>query len=400
MEYMIWCNGIFQAPDSHDPKIPVLQKYPNYWFKKKFNRHEFWWFSDVAEEAVEEYEPQIEVPRNPNRIERAVFSIDKFVITLEVGMDDDTVPMVLLESTLKSTASNWTSRLACDAEMKLQISYYNEKFSVWEPIIEPVLKEKDGMASWEPWNLVAKVRSTGDEYDVEEGATAPPRMQISVDAIDVMNITVTKSLLTLTTQLSNAFEKSAKQISPPKTRQLPGNSPYLILNDSGIPVKVVNSDSMKVSEEDEAIDATHGDFVELNIVGWHQPVGLQYTDDVRKAELCVELMNTTREINVMRAEIRSVRLPQQAPSGRQWTMVVHTDIENSRRIVTLKSLVSFVNHTEIPLEIHSSRDTNLDLCGIIENDGEPLNIPIPQLYTDTGDFYIRPANDQYDSSNE
>uniref|UniRef100_A0A914Q5H0 Vacuolar protein sorting-associated protein 13C n=1 Tax=Panagrolaimus davidi TaxID=227884 RepID=A0A914Q5H0_9BILA len=389
-----------EGVDTHDPKKPIIAKYPNYWFKKKFNRHEYWWFSDVAEEAIEGFEPQLDVLPIPKRMEKAVFSIDKFIITLEVGTDDDTVPMILLESTLRSTAANWSSRLSCDAEMKLQISYYNEKFSVWEPIIEPVLKEKHGVPSWEKWNVTAKVRSASEDEDSEEGAAAPPKMQISIDAVDVMNITVTKSLLNLLTQLSNAFEKAAKQISPPKARPLPGTSPYLILNDSGVAVKVANSDSLKVSENGDLIDATHGDFVELNIIGYQQPIGLQFSDDTQKAELCLELMSTTREINVMRAEKRAMRLPKQAPSGRQWTLVVDTNIEQSRRVVTLKSLVSFLNHTDTPLEIQSLRDTTLDLCGIIENDDEALNVPLPLLYTPTGEFFIRPANDQYESSNE
>uniref|UniRef100_A0A914YWY4 Uncharacterized protein n=1 Tax=Panagrolaimus superbus TaxID=310955 RepID=A0A914YWY4_9BILA len=389
-----------ESPDTNDPKKPVISKYPNYWFKKSFNRHEYWWFSDVAEEAIEGFEPEVNILPLPKRMEKAVFSIDKFIVTLEVGTDDDTVPMILLESTLRSSASNWSSRLSCDAEMKLQISYYNERFSVWEPIIEPNIKDKRGVASWEKWNVTAKVRSPSEDEEGDDGAAAPPKMQISIDAVDVMNITVTKSLLSLLTQLSTAFEKAAKQISPPRARPLPGTSPYLILNDSGIAVKVANSDSLKVSENGDLIDATHGDFVELNIIGYQQPIGLQFSDDTQKAELCLELMSTTREINVMRAEKRAVRLPKQAPSGRQWTLVVDTNIEQSRRVVTLKSLVSFVNHTDTPLEIQSLRDTTLDLCGVVENDDEVLNVALPLLYTPTGEFFIRPANDQYDSSNE
>lgn len=44
-----------------------------------------------------------------------------------------------------------------------------------------------------------------------------------------------------------AFEKAAKQITPPKTHQLPGSCPFLILNNTGISVKVGNSDTLRVS---------------------------------------------------------------------------------------------------------------------------------------------------------
>ncbi|KAE9550830.1 hypothetical protein FO519_005958 [Halicephalobus sp. NKZ332] len=383
-----------------DDETPVLQEYPNYWMKKKYNRHEYWWFNDVAEEATEEIDMDIDDIAVPTKVEVATFVVNKFVITLEAGTDEETIPMILVESSMRATAKDWSTRLSCDAATQLQISYYNEGFSVWEPVIEPVLKNKDGQPVWEPWSLTMTVRTAEDTGDVTDDKTVlPPKMQIAIDAVDTMNITVTKSFLMLLNNLSAAFEKAAKNQTPPNSRQLPGTSPYLVLNDTGIPVNIGNSDSMKITEEG-SINATHGEFVELNVIGWEQKIGLQQVEDNRSAELCLELMDTSREVNVMRAETRSVRLPKQAHSGRQWTMVVNTDIENNRRIVTLKSLVSFVNHTDTKIEIHSMRDTSLDLCGCAETDEEPLNVAIPFLYTPTGDFFIRPANDQYDTSNE
>lgn len=39
------------------------------------------------------------------------------------------------------------------------------------------------------------------------------------------------------------------------------------------------------------------------------------------------------------------------------------------------------------------RDGRLDFCGIAETDGEPLDIALPLLYTATGEFFIRPSQD-------
>ena len=385
-----------------DDEVPVLQEYPDYWIKKKYNRNEYWWFNDVAEEATEDVnlDDDDDGALLPTKVEVATFVVNKFVITLEAGTDDETIPMILVESSMTATAKDWSSRLSCDAATQLQISYYNEGYSVWEPVIEPVLKNKEGQPSWEPWSLTMTVRTAENTKDTTEDVSVlPPKMQIAIDAVDTMNITVTKSFLMLLNKLSAAFEKAAKNQAPPNSRQLPGTSPYLILNDTGIDINIANSDSMKVTEVG-VLDAAHGEFVELNVIGWEQRIGLQQVEDNRRAELCLELMSTSREVNVMRAETRSIRLPQHAHSGRQWTVVVDTNIENNRRIVTLKSLVSFVNHTDTKIEIHSMRDTNLDLCGYADTDEEPLNVAVRYLYTTTGEFFIRPANDQYDTSNE
>lgn len=80
-----------------------------------------------------------------------------------------------------------------------------------------------------------------------EGAPAPPQRTIDVKATDMLNVTVTKSLILLSYQLLDAFEKAAKLISPPKGRTFPGSSQYLILNNAGISTKVGNTETMIVS---------------------------------------------------------------------------------------------------------------------------------------------------------
>lgn len=42
------------------------------------------------------------------------------------------------------------------------------------------------------------------------------------------------------------FAQAAKQISPPTSRHLPGLAPFVVLNDTGILVKVANSEDIRV----------------------------------------------------------------------------------------------------------------------------------------------------------
>lgn len=162
----------------------------------------------------------------------------------------------------------------------------------------------------------------------------------------------------LTYKLSEEFERAANQkISPLRSRELPGVSPYLLKNETGLDVKIFNSNSLLANKSGESVDANSSSFVEIDVIGWKPKVGLQIAEDRRKAELRIEMLNIQRKVNVLRAEIRCLRLPKKAGSGKQWTVVVDTRIENSRRVVYLRSLVNFVNHISTPIEVYSQQDT-------------------------------------------
>lgn len=45
-------------------------------------------------------------------------------------------------------------QLQIQSELKLELAYFNEKLSVWEPLIEPVM-EKENI--YQPWELQVKV---------------------------------------------------------------------------------------------------------------------------------------------------------------------------------------------------------------------------------------------------
>lgn len=78
-------------------------------------------------------------------------------MTVEAGRGNVTVPMILLESSVDAKVEEWTGVMRADASLQLQMCYYNETFSVWEPVIEPVLSKESG--AWESWKLTAEVAS-------------------------------------------------------------------------------------------------------------------------------------------------------------------------------------------------------------------------------------------------
>lgn len=65
--------------------------------------------------------------------------------------------MILIKSSLAASAKNWSSLLEMNSSIFLQMSYYNEAFCVWEPVIEPVCYNENDKKLWKSWQLNALV---------------------------------------------------------------------------------------------------------------------------------------------------------------------------------------------------------------------------------------------------
>ncbi|MCP9261143.1 Vacuolar protein sorting-associated protein 13A [Dirofilaria immitis] len=311
--------------------------------KRKINRNKHWWFNALNEKQ-EDFECAVDVAAAISHEQQATITMESLIVTLEAGVGNRTVPVVLLESSTMISATQWSTLLAVDADVQFQVSYYNETFCVWEPIVEPV-EVRDN--TWKSW-----LRTHNEDELSLNGALPLPQRTVNMNASELLNITITKSLILLSYNLMDSFERAAKLISPPMVRTFPGNSKYLILNNAGISTKVGNTETVVVSVDGQPVDVTPCTFVDLSV-----PV-----DSTEKIE---------------------------------------TKVENMRRLIYLHSIVQFVNHLDIPFEIHSMCDGRLDFCGIAETNSEPLDIPLPLLYTATGELFIRPSRDDaYEMSNE
>ncbi|CAB3407867.1 unnamed protein product [Caenorhabditis bovis] len=386
--------------DAKSTKTPTLKKYPNYFDAKPLDYRKYWFFSaPVAEEAVEHNEDDdthtaVEVSMIGK--ESAKLEFENISFTLEAGTGAIPVPLIFLDMHINAEAHDWSSAMRVNSDISLQMSYYNESVSVWEPIIEPVENEK---GEFERWKLAMTMKSR-NKMDPNDTS---PQTDIKIEADKMLNVTVTKSLLTLVNKLTEVFAAAAQKITPTQTRQLPGISPFVVLNETGVAVKVCDSESMRVSEDGEPVDATHGAFVDvylkkdmLKTIESHR---LAIEQEEVTGDLKLELLGTTRDVKIGRAEKKIVHLPKTSKGGQKWIAVAETTIENSRRLVTLTSHVKVTNHLSYAVELYSKRDTTLDLFGVVEP-GESLPLAVPLLFSPTGEIFVKPVDDQYEVSTE
>jgi len=76
-------------------------------------------------------------------LESLDLKINKAFITFcdETGIDLQ--PLAVVKLTLNGRISNWTRNLHCKADLDLEASYYNDRLSNWEPLIENVMQKED-----------------------------------------------------------------------------------------------------------------------------------------------------------------------------------------------------------------------------------------------------------------
>ena len=110
------------------------------WKTSRFDDEDFWFLRPDADtvEAVEDMNTlssQLGVAED----QQAIININNLVVKIESGVGNNTIPLLLLESTFNCDVRNWSGpRMTAIGSMNLVMAYYNSKLALWEPVIEPV----------------------------------------------------------------------------------------------------------------------------------------------------------------------------------------------------------------------------------------------------------------------
>lgn len=91
-----------------------------------------------------------------------------------------------------------------------------------------------------------------DLYDQEDSAQLllPPKQEINLFAHDSMEITISKSAVDCFKKLSESFQDAARHsVQVSEAHHVLGESvsPYIVRNDTGFPIKIRSSETLKVT---------------------------------------------------------------------------------------------------------------------------------------------------------
>lgn len=83
--------------------------YLNLWQAKQFQDPDYWFLkTDLGLEAIESTDNFV---RQQPLEELCIISVPSIIVTIEAGIGNKTVPMILLETSLKGIARNWSSQV-------------------------------------------------------------------------------------------------------------------------------------------------------------------------------------------------------------------------------------------------------------------------------------------------
>lgn len=238
--------------------------YLNLWKPRPFEEHDYWYLkTDLALEAIESTENT--VLRKKTLEEMCIISVPSIIVTIEAGVGNKTVPMILMETSLKGTAKNWSTQLVLEAVLTMQMGYYNSRLAMWEPLIEPVEVKKEQKSRFVPWELKIELAKndqedsypltspTSESSDIQEIAPQQVVMSVDITSENTLELTVTKTCLEVLQNLGKAFSNAMKQEQDVKLVNV--QSTYKVLNNVGVPITLLLEDSsFKLVDKSEVTD--------------------------------------------------------------------------------------------------------------------------------------------------
>ncbi|XP_023289292.1 vacuolar protein sorting-associated protein 13 isoform X2 [Orussus abietinus] len=403
----------------------VAKPEPNYeglWIVTPFDEHDYWFLkTEVAMEVFEDFCASDEEDTAVYKPELAIISAPTILLTLEAGIGNKTLPMLLFHMGLESNVNDWSTKtMNIDCTTSIIMAYYNSRLALWEPLIEPVEAAKGDLRGSTSWELKTKIQfndlsssykaanvispsSESDPDDLHQTA----KMSIDVISRENLEITVTKTCLDVLHQLGNAFSSAMKTSGKGPSKKI---APYLLKNETGLPIllnlenssfKVLNSGLEITSESStssyaEVILET-GASVELAPRAMEVETKLleqlksETVKDRNHSKFVISFrgISGSLEIPVLRADKRFFSLKYRKEGSEEWGIISDVAVEEGCTIVTLRSVLQIHNHFHETVSVYymTKRGNEVECIGTVGPD-ERLNLPLDAVYTPTNIYWL------------
>ncbi|XP_036860152.2 intermembrane lipid transfer protein VPS13C isoform X2 [Manis javanica] len=377
----------------------VSKETENLWGIKSISDYNSWFLGvDMATEITENFTDT----QHALIEENCALVVESIQVTLECGLGHRTVPLLLAESKFSGNIKNWTSLMAADADMTLEVHYYNEVHAVWEPLIERVEENIQ-------WNLRLHVKKNpvqdkslmpGDDFVI----LPQPQTAIHISSGDTMNITISKSCLNVFNNLAKGFSEGTASTFD---YSLKDRAPFTVKNAVGIPIKVQPNHNLRVMgspEKSGVIDVDAGQSLELEYASMEtsHPGKLSALSCQESSLFTLTFVphgyTEVAKIPIARPgrQLYNVRNPNASCSD---SVVVQIDATEGNKVISLRSPLQIKNHFSIAFIIYKSVKNVklLERIGVARPE-EELHVP---LHSYRSQLFIQPAGileDQYKES--
>ncbi|XP_065940396.1 intermembrane lipid transfer protein VPS13A isoform X3 [Magallana gigas] len=385
--------------DKEKQKVPA-----DLWNTKKLSERKFWFLKDASAEELPDIDlfPSDITLDEIERGEQLIIKVPNIVVKLEGGVGKRTVPLLIAETSFDAQVRDWSSKLEVESNMRLEVAFYNEKLSVWESLVEPVV-ENGKMKKWDLGLQITKNDELAPEDDEEDEDSKnivlpPPKMSINVRSNDPMEVTVTKTCLEVLNNLAKAFGDAYRLVAPAEEA---GKilSPYVIYNNTGLPVVLKLDNAFEMPPEVKNGKVTLETDQSLPLYGRQKAVLKRQASvikatqegDEKKFIFQIEQFGATREVTIKRSERRLYPVNHKTYPGDTWAVVCSIEAPIGQKILHLRSIVQMKNHLPNAVELFSRHGQDVKSCGVIEP-GEKFNVPLSDVYTPDGYFLLKPKD--------
>ncbi|XP_065344717.1 intermembrane lipid transfer protein Vps13 isoform X2 [Cloeon dipterum] len=387
--------------DKEDDEIKVQPDWSLLWRPKPFKETDHWFLlTEEGVDALSMCEIPTETPSGDGG--QIVVTAPSFEITLEAGFGIKTLPLISLQSRMQATMSDWARNLQISGVLYLQMSYYNKRLALWEPLIEPQVRNEKHF----PWELKFELKKNANNSpflsplsdEVDAIAVQPPATSIRVESDSNLEITVSKACLDVMTNLSKAFRLAVQE--GPKVKELEG-SPYQIVNQTGIKVVLLLKDTNFVVNDDNGGNSPNN--VEQVVLESGAECGLILKEiatpayDTEKSILSEQVQEKFLHVKVpdkgciikipiVRAEKRYFTL---ATKPEKQGLVSEVIVDGSSTIVTLRSIIQVHNQFSLPVDVYfmTKRGNEVACVGVVQP-GQKLDLPLHAVYTPTCEIFF------------
>ncbi|KAL7290198.1 hypothetical protein TKK_0015907 [Trichogramma kaykai] len=409
----------------------VKKQEPNHdglWIITPFKESDYWFLkTEVAQEANEDLqfsdEEENETPIYKPEV--AIVSAPTILLTLEAGIGNKTLPMLLLHLGFQSDIHDWsTNTMSIEASMSVVMAYYNSRLALWEPLIEPMEAVKNGKRTSTPWELKTKIQFNDMQIDPAINALSPmsdiepeefqqkSKMSIEILSTENLEITVTRTCLDVLKQLGNAFSNAMEVGNKSSTKNA---APYILKNETGLAMILdLENSHFKVSEGEGNVQknprASYAEVilesgasvelaskvkVEIHLL---EQLKADTVKDrgIKKFVISFKGIDGKLEIPVLRADKRFFSLKYRKEGSEEWGIISDVVVEDGSTIVTLRSILQVHNHFCEPVSVYymTKRGNEVEKVGTVSPD-EKLNLPLDAVYTPTNIYWLFFSIDGY-----
>ncbi|XP_039312283.1 vacuolar protein sorting-associated protein 13 isoform X2 [Solenopsis invicta] len=419
---------IHMVTKKEEEDMEVVKSEPNYeglWIVTPFEDNNYWFLkTEVAMEALEEFTYPDDDVVATYKPELAIVSAPTILFTLEAGVGNKTLPMLLLHVGFESSINDWSTKsMSVDCSMSVIMAYYNSRLALWEPLIEPIESSDNGKRISTPWELKTKIQFNDIMLDSKGASAISPisesepeelhqstKMSIDITSSDNLEITVTKTCLDVLKQLGQSFSSAMEASGKGPTKKV---APYMLKNEAGLPIILNLEHSLfKIFDEEERNDKIMEVILETGASLELAPKTSKLVDTRLLEQLKVETVKDREDtkfsirfkdgiqskltIPVLRADRRFFSMKHRKDGSEEWGIVSDVIVEEGSTIVTLRSVLQVHNHFAQPISVYymTKRGNEVECVGTVAPD-EKLNLPLDAVYTPTNIYWLFFSVDGY-----